>query len=713
MYYELALISTVVACGYWGWVFARGRLRGYGLLLLAAAALAGLGMLGRGHDVPMLGVAGAVGLGAGVCLFVLGPLALQLAVRATRTERFGLAERLLEIADVLAPGRGARDHKALLAVLRETHRGNIEPTLEALRAAKTRAPFEARSQIDERIAMLYLAVHRWDDAIAHAEANLFLGAATMPPPSGTDLRSVLGVGPPLFVELLGAYGYTGNLGRAATMLTQLEDACVGRGDAAEWLHRGRLVFCAFAGRVDAVRSLVAPAHSRHMTRAARLYWVAVAHERHGDREQARAAYTSARSRSRGRPRALVDEALARVETIGEQSLSPEAQAVAARVEAAPVPAFAGERRRGPIASRVLAAVLVLVAIAIAALVGDATDVGVLVRAGAMVRGMVTDGEWWRLVSGIFVHVGGAHLLVNLIGLLVIGRLAEAFFGAWRTAAIFALAALAGAVASYLASPAGISAGASGGIFGVLGAVFVEVTLRRRTYPGPWLRAVWGALAVVTVAQLAVDFLYPVIDQTAHAVGLAIGALSGLLWSPRVRRARLATAAARAVVAAFAVVAIASAVLIARTPLAASLARAPLIDHQVGGIGVTAPASWRVTKDQLADADQLIVMSFAREGGAESEIAAWIDKQTAREHGDGGELVASADRVLVLPAAWQSGELQIALADASGEKQLMRGVYAGRALGDSVVLVEVLLPDSVARAAGGFVAQVLGSVTAAR
>src|SRR5437016_3428551 len=107
MYYELALISVLVAGGYWGWYFVRhDALRTYGLMLLAAAGLAGLGLLGRHYDEASLGIASAIGVGAGGCLLVLGPLARGLARRAAAAERFAIAGKLLDIADVLALGSG-------------------------------------------------------------------------------------------------------------------------------------------------------------------------------------------------------------------------------------------------------------------------------------------------------------------------------------------------------------------------------------------------------------------------------------------------------------------------------------------------------------------------------------------------------------------------------------------------------------------------------
>jgi hypothetical protein len=291
MYYELALISVLIAAGYWGAYFVRHEpTRTYGLMQLATAGLAGLGLIGRHSEEPpsALGIAGAIGVGAGACLLILGPLVRAMARRAAGAERFRIASVLLDIADVLAPGSGITEEKALLGAMREIRDGNIEQTVDALTSAKHTAPADARLAIDERIAMLYLAAYRWDEAIAHAEENLF---GAVPPESGApaSLRRALGIAPPVWVELLGAYGYKGDLDQAARMLARLEDVCAGRDDAAIWLHRGRMIFLALAGRVSAVQQLVEPRRSRHMSRAARIYWVAVANERKGDGPAATAA----------------------------------------------------------------------------------------------------------------------------------------------------------------------------------------------------------------------------------------------------------------------------------------------------------------------------------------------------------------------------------------------------------------------------------------
>ena len=717
--YELALISVVIGAGYWGSFFVRTRPHGtatFGLMQLAAAALAGLGLIGRKVDAAWLGVAGAVGVGAGGCLLVVGPMVRALAARFAAAERIGVAERLLDLAELLAPASGVAEEKAMLRAMSEIREGRIEQTVEALSAARERAPAEARLAIDERIAILYLAAYRWNEAIAHAESHLF-GA---PPPRDSEgsLRRELGVAPPVWVELLGAYGRVGDLSRAARMLTQLEDACAGRADATVWIHRARVMFLALAGRTDAVRALVAPRQARHMSTAARNYWIAVAHEHRGERAEATQAYQRARARSRGRPRELIDLAIAKLADLAGPGRTERAEPdgvageVIARIEAAPLPPpIRVTRARGPRATWLLTATLLAVAATISLAVGETSDLGVLMRAGALVRGVVAAGEWWRLIACVFVHVGGLHLLLNAAGMFILGRLAEDLFGSARMIAIFAAAGIAGAVASYLASPAGISAGASGGIFGLLGAVFVEITWHRQRYRAAWKRGLWGGLAVVTVAQLGYGFVYPMIDQWAHGAGLAAGAVFGVVLSPTARWSRAGGILARAIAVAFGALALTAAVLVARTSLADSLAAGGSARHVVDGIAVTAPASWRTATNQLFQPDGVVVVVLARQprANASQQVAMWVAEAGRQLKGDLGELTVAREPVVALPAGWEGTELQAAPEDESlGYRQRMRVIVCGRAFGDAMILMAIQVPDAVATAAPAWLAALIAS-----
>lgn len=716
MIYELFLVSVAVGAGYLGVLSVRQRPHGtatFGIMLLAAAGLAGLGLLGHRLDVAWLGVAGAIGVGAGSCLMVLGPLVRTLARQLVAAEWIGLATRLLDIAEILAPASGVAEEKAVLRAMTEIREGRIEQTIDALTAAKDRAPADARLAIDERIAMLYLTAYRWSDAIAHAEAHLFGG----PPPADGDgsLRRELGIAPPVWVELLGAYGRIGDLERAARMVARLEDVCAGRDDASLWIHRARVMFLALAGRIDAVRALVAPRQARHMSLAARSYWMAVAHEHHGDRVEATQAYERARSRSRGRPRELIDGALAKLgahpETLRTE-LDDLASEVVARIEAAPLPApIAVTRSHGPRATWTLTAILLAVSATVSIAVGETSDLGVLARAGALARGMVDSGEWWRVVSCVFIHCGTLHLVLNAIGLLIVGWLAEDLFGSVRLIALFAVAGIGGAVASYLATTDGTSAGASGAVFGLLGAVFLEITLHRRHYRAQWKQGLWGGLAIVTVCQLGFGFAYPVIDQWAHGVGLAAGALLGAVLSPHARWSRAATQLARAIALAFGIAAVIAGVQVVRTSLADSLVAGGTARRVVDDIAITAPAGWRSAPNQLFQPDALVIVTLAHtpQKDPSRQIAMWLADDARWPKAELGALTIARESRIALPAGWQGEEREASPNDALGYRQRLRVIRCGRAVGDRVLLMEIQVPDAVASAAPAFFAALIASV----
>ncbi len=751
MTYELVLISVLIGAGYWGWFFLRNPPAGslmFGAMQVLAALLAGLGLLGRHVDSAWMGVAGAIGAGTGACLLVVGPMVRQLARRMVAAERPRLAGALFDLAEILVPGAGVAEERAVVRAMAEIREGRIEQTVDALTAARERAPADARLAIDERIAMLYLSAYRWTDAIAHAEATLIeprdatrggVNAAALPAQGGREgplssdgtLREALGLAPAVWVELLGAYGRIGDLDRAASMLVRLEDACAGRDDAALWIHRARVMFLALAGRLDAVRGMVAPRRARHMTSAARTYWVAVAHEHGGDRAAAVAAYQKARRRSRGRPRALIDRALDRLATAEAPAaeLGATAREVVARIEAAPLPApVRTPRRPAARGTWALIAALVGVWLGITLGVGETNDTGVLVRAGALVHDMVAGGEWWRMIACLFLHVGPVHLVLNVLGLRVLGRLAEELFGASRTIAIYAVAGVAGSVASYL-TQTGMSAGASGAVFGLLGAVFVEITWHRQRYRGAWQRGMWGALAVITVGQLGYGFLYPMIDQSAHAAGLAAGVLSGVILSRHSRWSRPAGYLGAALAVGFAAISIYAGARVARTSLADSLTRGGQVHTQIEQVAITVPRSWqrieRAAGDRaqgvepalpgVSQADGFMMLQLSR-GPAEqpaAQLAAWLVGQHDWAQRNLGDTSLAADRTVALPDGWEGKELVIvAPADDLGYRQRDRLIVCGRGFAAATILIAIRVPETAARAAPGFVAALIAGTSPA-
>lgn len=157
---------------------------------------------------------------------------------------------------------------------------------------------------------------------------------------------------------------------------------------------------------------------------------------------------------------------------------------------------------------------------------------VLVRFGAMYGPLIAMGEYWRLFTAVFLHAGVLHLLLNCIGLWIIGRLVEGLYGRFRFITMYLIAGLSGSALSYVFNKA-VAVGASGAIFGILGAL-TAYFLAHRDLMGDMGRQNLTGLAVVVALNLAVGLIIPGIDNWAHLGGLAGGFAVGLALAPRYR-----------------------------------------------------------------------------------------------------------------------------------------------------------------------------------
>lgn len=153
---------------------------------------------------------------------------------------------------------------------------------------------------------------------------------------------------------------------------------------------------------------------------------------------------------------------------------------------------------------------------------------VLLRFGASRPAHVRDGEWWRFATALFVHIGPRHVLGNMAALLVLGPALVAALGPWRFLFVYLLAGIAGNALSYQTMPPDVvSAGASGAILGVLGALGGQ---RLRFAASARYRG-WQVIAAL-LAYLAVAVgAEPGVDTMAHLGGLAAGLALGLVIPP--------------------------------------------------------------------------------------------------------------------------------------------------------------------------------------
>jgi len=153
--------------------------------------------------------------------------------------------------------------------------------------------------------------------------------------------------------------------------------------------------------------------------------------------------------------------------------------------------------------------------------------------------LVADGQWWRMLTGAFLHYGLTHLAVNMFSLYILGRDLEQYLGSVRYAAIYFLSAIGGSVAVlFFAEPFASVAGASGAIFGLLGATGVALYQRKAN-----LRSLFAILAI----NVFISFL-PGISLAAHAGGFVVGAVAGAIVIYGRRRSQAITAGLSALAA---------------------------------------------------------------------------------------------------------------------------------------------------------------------
>lgn len=176
----------------------------------------------------------------------------------------------------------------------------------------------------------------------------------------------------------------------------------------------------------------------------------------------------------------------------------------------------------------------------------AADSQALIRWGSNFGPLTTDGQWWRLLSAAFLHGGAVHLLVNMFTLFDVGRLCERIFGSARFLALYLLSGLLGSAASVWWNPSVNSVGASGALFGVLGATFVFMLDRRNGVPVVVMKTHAASLAVFIVYGIANGLTSSNIDNAAHLGGLVAGVVAGLMFTRG--RSGLAAGAAACVAA---------------------------------------------------------------------------------------------------------------------------------------------------------------------
>jgi membrane associated rhomboid family serine protease len=135
---------------------------------------------------------------------------------------------------------------------------------------------------------------------------------------------------------------------------------------------------------------------------------------------------------------------------------------------------------------------------------------------------VANGDWWRIVTGGFLHAGLLHIFFNMYLLYLLGQMLEPAIGSVRFTLIYFVALLAGSLGALVVSPNAVTVGASGAVFGLMGAAAVELRARGIN---PFDTGIGGLI----VFNLIFSFVFSGISIGGHIGGLIGGAAAGLLF----------------------------------------------------------------------------------------------------------------------------------------------------------------------------------------
>jgi len=155
---------------------------------------------------------------------------------------------------------------------------------------------------------------------------------------------------------------------------------------------------------------------------------------------------------------------------------------------------------------------------------------VLITYGAKDNDLIIQGQYWRFITPIFLHANLLHVGLNMLNFFVLGIFLERLVGHLRFLLIYLLTGIISIIASFYFMPQEISVGASGAIFGLVGAYSVFVLRHRRAFRNNGIPALLWLVLIIGV-NLSIGLFVPNVDNYAHLGGLLSGCLLGWWFMP--------------------------------------------------------------------------------------------------------------------------------------------------------------------------------------
>ena len=147
----------------------------------------------------------------------------------------------------------------------------------------------------------------------------------------------------------------------------------------------------------------------------------------------------------------------------------------------------------------------------------------LLEVGGLVHFNVVHGEWYRLISSMFLHFNFEHILMNMLSIFIFGKIVESIIGSWRMLIIYIISGLYGNFVSLSFNTSTISVGASGAIFGLIGSIFVIMYLSKN-----FNKKMIGQLLIALVVLIVFSLFMSNINIMAHLGGFISGVLITLI-----------------------------------------------------------------------------------------------------------------------------------------------------------------------------------------
>lgn len=147
----------------------------------------------------------------------------------------------------------------------------------------------------------------------------------------------------------------------------------------------------------------------------------------------------------------------------------------------------------------------------------------LLEVGGLVHFNVVHGEWYRLISSMFLHFNFEHILMNMLSLFIFGKIVESIIGSWRMLIIYIISGLYGNFVSLSFNTTTISVGASGAIFGLIGSIFVIMYLSKN-----FNKKMIGQLLIALLVLIVFSLFMSNINIMAHLGGFISGVLITLI-----------------------------------------------------------------------------------------------------------------------------------------------------------------------------------------